>query len=112
LGWSKLLLKRKPDEQTAVKALEIIERNARIQTQLIDDLLEVSRFLHGKLVLNCIPVDLLQTLEAALETTQLAARAKGIKLKVTIDYHTSQQNDSSPENPSSMEFPVTAPPPK
>jgi signal transduction histidine kinase/CheY-like chemotaxis protein len=101
LGWSKLLLKRRPDEETAVKALEIIERNARIQTQLIDDLLEVSRVLHGKLVLNCTPVDLVQTLEAALETTQLAARAKGIKLKITIGDRTWQQTDSSPENPSS-----------
>ncbi|MBW4468444.1 MAG: response regulator [Pegethrix bostrychoides GSE-TBD4-15B] len=81
LGWSRLLRSRQHDEATIERALEIIERNARIQTQLIEDLLDVSRILQGKLSLNIVPVDLVSTVEAALETVQLAAEAKQISLR-------------------------------
>ncbi len=81
LGWSRLLRSRQHDEATTHRALEIIERNARIQTQLIEDLLDVSRILQGKLNLNIAPVNLVSAGEAALETVQLAAEAKQISLQ-------------------------------
>lgn len=71
LGWVKLLRTRKLDEQKTAQALETIERNASLQTQLIGDLLDVSRILQGKLSLNIAPVDLAMTVRAAMETVQL-----------------------------------------
>lgn len=84
LGWCRILRTNRCDEATKVRALEIIERNAKIQTQLIEDLLDVSRILQGKFSLNVCPVNLKQTIEAALETTRLAAEAKAIDLQFTI----------------------------
>lgn len=85
LGWSKLLQSRKLDEKTTVRALEIIERNAQLQTQLIGDLLDVSRILQGKLSLNVCPVDLVTTIQAAMETVRLAAIAKAIQMQVSFE---------------------------
>jgi PAS domain S-box-containing protein len=81
LGWSNLLLNRDLDPQTTRRALEAIARNAQLQTQLIEDLLDVSRILQGKLILNKNPVDLVPIIEAALETVQLAAEAKDIQIQ-------------------------------
>ncbi|HEY9798096.1 MAG TPA: PAS domain S-box protein [Leptolyngbyaceae cyanobacterium] len=81
LGWTRLLRTRKFDEQATNRALETIERNALLQTQLIEDLLDVSRILRGKMILNVAPVNLATTIEAALETVQLAAEAKGIQIQ-------------------------------
>lgn len=81
LGWTKLLRSRKFDEAVTDRALETIERNARLQTQLIEDLLDVSRILQGKLNLNVTAVDLKATIEAALETVRLAAQAKAIQIQ-------------------------------
>ena len=81
LGWTRLLRTRKFDEQATNRALETIERNALLQTQLIEDLLDVSRILRGKMMLNVAPVNLATTIEAALETVQLAAEAKGIQIQ-------------------------------
>ncbi len=85
LGWSKMLRNRKFDEQTTNRALETIERNAKLQTQLIEDLLDVSRILQGKLNLNICPVNLVMVVEAALETVELAAQAKSIKIQTMFD---------------------------
>ncbi|MBG1242251.1 hybrid sensor histidine kinase/response regulator [Nostoc sp. NZL] len=85
LGWSKMLRTRKFDEKTTHHALETIERNAKLQTQLIEDLLDVSRILQGKLNLNICPVSLVMVVEAALETVQLAAQAKSIQIKTIFD---------------------------
>ncbi|MEH2024703.1 hybrid sensor histidine kinase/response regulator [Nostoc sp.] len=85
LGWSKMLRTRKFDEKTTSHALETIERNAKLQTQLIEDLLDVSRILQGKLNLNICPVSLVMVVEAALETVQLAALAKSIQIQTTFD---------------------------
>ncbi|MBW4555050.1 MAG: PAS domain S-box protein [Trichormus sp. ATA11-4-KO1] len=87
LGWAKLLRCRKFDEKTANQALETIERNAKLQTQLIEDLLDVSRILQGKLSLNIYPVNLVMVLEASLETVRLAADAKSIQIQTIIDPH-------------------------
>ncbi|MDP8966545.1 MAG: PAS domain S-box protein [Cyanobacteriota bacterium] len=95
LGWSKLLRKslrdspegltRTFDKKTADRALETIERNAKLQIQLIEDLLDVSRILRGKLSLNICPVALPSTIEAAMETVRLAAQAKSIQIQTVLD---------------------------
>jgi PAS domain S-box-containing protein len=85
LGWSKMLRTRKFDEQTTHRALETIERNAKLQTQLIEDLLDVSRILQGKLNLNICPVNLVMVVEAALETVRLAAEANSIQIQTIFD---------------------------
>jgi PAS domain S-box-containing protein len=85
LGWAKLLQSRKFNESALQKALETIERNAKLQAQLIDDLLDVSRILQGKLNLNMIPVNLVSTIQAAMETVHLAAEAKTIQIETMLD---------------------------
>ncbi|MEH2326173.1 MAG: PAS domain S-box protein [Nostoc sp.] len=84
LGWSKLLQTKKYDEATTTRALETIERNAKLQTQLIEDLLDVSRILQGKLSLNIASVNLETAIASAIETVRLAAQAKSINLRFTI----------------------------
>ncbi|PSN76243.1 hypothetical protein C8B47_28330, partial [filamentous cyanobacterium CCP4] len=85
LGWSKLLQTRKLSEQKTQQALATIERNAKLQTQLIEDLLDVSRILRGKLVLNIAPVSLNHTIEAALETVKLAIETKDIRVQKSFN---------------------------
>ncbi|MBE9159791.1 PAS domain S-box protein [Nodosilinea sp. LEGE 06152] len=85
LGWSQLLQKRQPDPDTLIRGLQTIERNAKLQTQLIADLLDVSRILQGKLNLDITPVQLKATIEAAMETVRLAAEAKAIRLHTQLD---------------------------
>ncbi|OKH43814.1 hypothetical protein NIES2101_29535 [Calothrix sp. HK-06] len=80
LGWTKLLQMRKVDETKMAEALATIERNAKLQTQLIDDLLDVAKILRGKLSLNMTFVNLSFVIEAALETVRTAAVAKSISL--------------------------------
>jgi PAS domain S-box-containing protein len=84
LGWAKLLRTRKFDEATKIRALETIERNAKLQTQLIGDLLDVSRILQGKVRLNLYAVDLKVAIAAALETVRLAAEAKSIQIHTVL----------------------------
>jgi CheY-like chemotaxis protein/two-component sensor histidine kinase len=85
LGWSKLLRNGKLNAAKTAQALEIIERNAQLQSQLIEDLLDVSRILRGKLSLNMVPVNLASTIKAALETVRLAAEAKSIQIQILFD---------------------------
>ncbi|WP_315788849.1 PAS domain S-box protein [Fischerella sp. JS2] len=80
LGWTKLLQTRKFDETKIAQALTIIERNAKLQTQLIDDLLDIAKILRGKLSLNTTSVSLSLIVEAAIETVTTAAVAKSISL--------------------------------
>lgn len=84
LGWSKLLQSGSLDPAKSREALATIERNAKLQVQLIDDLLDVSRILSGKLSLSVSAVDLSQVIMAALETLQLAAEAKALQLQTQI----------------------------
>ncbi|MFS0513836.1 response regulator [Nostoc sp. UIC 10607] len=95
LGWAKLLQSRKFDDISLKKALETIERNAKLQAQLIEDLLDVSRILQGKLNLNMIPVNLASTIEAAMETVRLAAEAKTIQIETTLDLKGKVLGDSA-----------------
>lgn len=84
LGWAQMLRSRSFDQKTTFRALDTIERNAKLQTQLIDDLLDISRIIQGKLSLNVSQVDLVSPIEAAIETMRLAAEAKSINVKFSI----------------------------
>ncbi len=85
LGWVKLLRSRKLDESQISRALETIERNAILQTQLIEDLLDVSRIMRGKTSLTISPVNLATTIEAASDTVRLSAQAKSIQLQLELN---------------------------
>ena len=84
-GWITLLRTRRLDAATEERALETIERNARAQKRLIEDLLDVSRIVTGKVTLELNVVDPRRVVEAALETMLPAADAKGIKLVAQLD---------------------------
>ncbi|MBD1848448.1 ATP-binding protein [Leptolyngbya sp. FACHB-711] len=84
LGWSRLLQNGNLDEAKTKQAIATIERNAKLQAELIEDLLDVSRILQGKLALNVSPVDLAVIIKAALETVRLAAEAKSIQMKFSL----------------------------
>ena len=86
LGWADLL-RRAPSspEVNAAKGLEVIERNARAQKRIIEELLDMSASLNGKLRLDVRPVDLAAALRAAMETVRTAAEARGVSLDAAID---------------------------
>ncbi|WP_242036476.1 PAS domain S-box protein [Leptolyngbya sp. FACHB-321] len=83
LGWTQLLQNGKLDAARQAEALKTIERNAKLQAQLIEDLLDISRIMQGKLSLTAVPVSLVSVIAAALETVRLAADAK--KIQITLD---------------------------
>ncbi|MBD2067010.1 response regulator [Leptolyngbya sp. FACHB-671] len=85
LGWSRLLQTKRFDEATLTRALQTIERNAKLQTHLIEDLLDISRIIQGKLTLKVSPVNLISIVEAAIDTMRPAAEAKSIPLKVLLE---------------------------
>jgi signal transduction histidine kinase len=85
LGWSRMLRSGKLDEPTVGRGLDAIERNAKAQTRLIEDLLDLSRITTGKLRLDVRPVDLISVIENALDVVRPAAEAKGIHLQSTLD---------------------------
>ncbi|HWS88583.1 MAG TPA: ATP-binding protein [Pyrinomonadaceae bacterium] len=85
VGWAHMLRHNGLDEATARRGLETIERNAQAQAQLVEDILDVSRVIAGKLRLSIVPVDLSAVLAAAIDSVQLAAESKGIRLEVTLD---------------------------
>ncbi|MBD3886989.1 PAS domain S-box protein [Phormidium tenue FACHB-886] len=85
LGWSRLLLNGNLDASKTKLALATIERNAKLQSELIEDLLDVSRILQGKLSLTVSPINLKSTIQAAIETVRLAAEAKSIVIETKLD---------------------------
>ncbi|MEH2061490.1 MAG: ATP-binding protein [Nostoc sp.] len=85
LGWSKLLQSRNFSETQTTKALETIERNAKLQAQLIEDLMDISRITRGQMLLNVGTCDLVSIIEAAIDTVRLAAEAKNIQIQVMLD---------------------------
>ncbi|BAY23536.1 multi-sensor hybrid histidine kinase [Calothrix sp. NIES-2100] len=85
LGWAKLLKKGTLNETATLRAVETIERNAELQAQLIDDLLDISRILRGKLALSLENVNLAIVIEAALDTVRLAAEAKSIQIDLYLE---------------------------
>ena len=85
LGWARLIQQGKLDEKTTHKAIQTIVRNADAQKHLIEDLLDVSRIISGKLRLEVITVKPSLFVESALETVRPAAEAKNITLEVCED---------------------------
>ncbi len=85
LGWTRLLQNGKLDATRQAEALKTIERNAKLQSQLIEDLLDISRIMQGKLSLTAAPVSLTFVIFAALETVRLAAEAKTIQITLDLD---------------------------
>ncbi|HEY9611546.1 response regulator [Allocoleopsis sp.] len=85
LGWTRLLNSRQFDEATTARALQTIERSAKSQAQLVEDLLDVSRIIQGKLRLNTRPVELVSVIESAIETVRPATEAKEISLQCVLD---------------------------
>ena len=90
LGWSQMLAAGRLDAEKTAMGIEIIGRNARSQAQLIEDLLDVSRILRGKLNLNKNPLDLESIIRSALTTTNLAAEAKSIQIETIYESNTLQ----------------------
>uniref|UniRef100_A0A7C3KG63 Circadian input-output histidine kinase CikA n=1 Tax=Oscillatoriales cyanobacterium SpSt-418 TaxID=2282169 RepID=A0A7C3KG63_9CYAN len=84
LGWARLLQNGKLDAARQREALVTIERNAKLQTQLIEDLLDISRIMRGKLSLTVAPVSLPFVISAAVETVRLAAEAKKIQVILNL----------------------------
>jgi signal transduction histidine kinase/CheY-like chemotaxis protein len=85
LGWTHMLRTGTLDEAMMARAVETIERNAKSQAQLVEDLLDVSRVITGKLRLNIAPVDVAAVINASVDAVQLAAESKGVQLVVTFD---------------------------
>jgi PAS domain S-box-containing protein len=85
LGWSTILSKEPSDQATVANAIAAIERNAKAQAQLIEDLLDVSRIISGNLRLDVQPIALTTVVKAAMDSVQLAADAKEIRLQMIID---------------------------
>jgi PAS domain S-box-containing protein len=85
IGWSRMLNSGRLDRENSKHALEVIERNAWAQKQIIEDILDVSRVITGKLQLNLSPVDLVAVVDAALDAVRPAMEAKEIKIETIID---------------------------
>ncbi len=85
LGWANMLRSGKMQPEITAKALDTIERNARAQAQLIEDLLDVSRIITGKFKMDVRPIDPASFTEAAIESVQPAAEAKGVRVIKIID---------------------------
>ena len=85
LGWARLLQTGNLAETKATHGLEVIERNARSQAQLIEDLLDVSRIITGKLRLAVRPIALIPVIEAAIDTVHPAAEARSMRIQSLFD---------------------------
>lgn len=85
IGWSKLLIDGEVEPEKRPNALEIIARNARFQAHLIDDLLEVSRIITGKLRLEFTPCELRPVIEAVVESLRPTAEAKAVRLELLLE---------------------------
>jgi PAS domain S-box-containing protein len=85
LGWTQILRGRARDDEELAEGLSVIERNTRVQTQLIEDLLDMSRILSGKIRLDVQQVDLQDVVKAAVASVRHSADAKDIRLQVVLD---------------------------
>jgi signal transduction histidine kinase/CheY-like chemotaxis protein len=85
MGWAQLLQMTRGDEQKLDRGLGIIVRNAKLQAQLIDDLLDISRIISGKMRLDVRQVDLIDVIDGALEAVRPAVEAKQIRLQRLLD---------------------------
>jgi PAS domain S-box-containing protein len=85
LAWSRMLRQGVLDEDKTSGAVEAIERSAKLQAQLIEDLIDVSRIVTGRMRLEVRPIDLVPVIQAALDVVRPAAEAKGVRLQVVLD---------------------------
>jgi PAS domain S-box-containing protein len=85
LGWSTLMRRLPAGSEDHTRGLETIERNARVQTQIIADLLDMSRIISGKVQLDVQPLDLHEVINAAIDAVRLSIEAKDLRLRVTLD---------------------------
>jgi PAS domain S-box-containing protein len=85
IGWSRMLRSGKLDKESSNHALGVIERNAWAQKQIIEDILDVSRVITGKLQLKMGPVDLVTVVDGALDAMRPALEAKDIEIETIID---------------------------
>src|SRR6185436_12895052 len=85
LGWTRMLRLGQLSSENSSKALDTIERNARAQAQLVDDLLDVSRIITGKLRMDVRPADPNSFIDAAVEAVRPAADAKGVRIQKVVD---------------------------
>jgi PAS domain S-box-containing protein len=86
LGWTQILRSKRLDEVTTARAFEAIERNAKIQAELIEDMLDVSRIITGRLRLEFQPVRLSDAVDAALDSVRPAAEAKGVHMECNLTH--------------------------
>lgn len=93
LGWSRLLRTRKMNPEKTEQALASIERNAQAQTQLIEDLLDISRIIRGTIRLYPRPVNLITVLQAAIDTTRPTAETKSIQIETQFGTSASVSGD-------------------
>src|ERR1700678_3109668 len=99
LGWVTILRARQLLDQELTQGLEAIDRNARVQAQIIEDLLDMSRIISGKVRLDVQPLDLPAVVLEAIETMRTSASAKGVRLQTVID----PLNDSVFGDPSRLQ---------
>jgi signal transduction histidine kinase/BarA-like signal transduction histidine kinase len=85
LGWAHLLLTRQFDPETTQRALETIERNARAQTQLVEDILDISKLMRGKVELSIHRINVSSFVDAMIESVRPQADAKSIHLAIQLD---------------------------
>jgi CheY-like chemotaxis protein len=85
LGWSQILRPHGQRDAEIAEGLSVIERNARVQTQLIEDLLDMSRIISGKIRLDVQQVNIQEVVNAAVDSVRHSADAKGIRLQVLLD---------------------------
>lgn len=85
MGWTTLLQTRKFDEATVKRALETIDRNTKALNQLIEDILDVSRIINGKLKLKLQPVELVPLIQTAIEMVQATVDAKRIQIQTVLE---------------------------
>jgi len=90
LGWTRILRRGRRDEQIYDRGHEVIERSARMQSQLIDDLMDTARAITGKLKLEVRPTDVAEAIEKAEEVVRPAAEAKGISINERLDRNVGQ----------------------
>lgn len=84
LGWSQIL-RRSTAPEDLEQGLEVIERNAKLQAQLIEDLLDMSRIMSGKVVLDVQPTEMVMVVSAAMDSVRPSANAKEIRLRTFFD---------------------------
>lgn len=85
LGWVQLIRNRKLDEAITFNGLEIIERNAKLQKKLIEDILDISRIVQGKIRLNIRKVDLVVVINAAIQAVHPTSEIKAIQVESNLD---------------------------